>query len=355
MVEERERVPMLEDAGPFVRDARGRDDVRPAWLPPRFPNVLGGRRPRRSHALPRPPLRQHPVERRGGTEGPARGPRAPRRPRARARGGWTRLHQPPVDVDVVPHHARRVEAGVECPPARAAVERRDSRDGPGRLLDAFDDEARHAVLEDLRNRAVPPRDDGRSTGERLDHHQPERLGPVDREEQRGGVPEELLLVASADLADVLHEGPRLPEQGLDLRPEVAQLLWIDLRGDLELHPGALRDRDRTVEPLLRRDPAEEGEVVPGALDERIHLARQPVRNRRLPVRVRNRPPLSVGDRDGRTPPRLLPDGPEVRGVQRAVNSGDVRAGVPPEEREVQIVAVKMDRSEEHTSELQSPM
>ena len=45
------------------------------------------------------------------------------------------------------------------------------------------DVAGDTVIDDFRHGAAIPRDDRRSAGHRLDHHEPERLRPVDREQQ----------------------------------------------------------------------------------------------------------------------------------------------------------------------------
>src|SRR5262249_61113771 len=58
-----------------------------------------------------------------------------------------------------------------------------------------------AVLHDLGHRAAPPRDDRGAACHGLDHHEPERLGPVDRNERRHRIAEEILFLALIDLAD----------------------------------------------------------------------------------------------------------------------------------------------------------
>ena len=65
------------------------------------------------------------------------------------------------------------------------------------------DHARPPVVDDLRNGAAPCRDDGRPARHRLDHHEPERLLPVDRGDQRTRPHQQLDLVGMADLPDVL--------------------------------------------------------------------------------------------------------------------------------------------------------
>ena len=57
----------------------------------------------------------------------------------------------------------------------------------------INDKAGHAVIDHFRYRAGPERDNRRAARHRFDHHQTERLGPVDRKQQSRGTREEFLL------------------------------------------------------------------------------------------------------------------------------------------------------------------
>ena len=123
----------------------------------------------------------------------------------------------------------------------------------------LDDKAGDAVVDDLGDRAAVEGDDGRSARHRLDHHEPERLRPVDRHQQADRAAQELRFLAVADLADVVDE--RIV---LDHRPDQLVIIVlvgaIDLGGDLQRDAASRRDLDRAVDAFLRRDAAEHGEI-----------------------------------------------------------------------------------------------
>ena len=62
----------------------------------------------------------------------------------------------------------------------------------------------------------------------------------------------------ADLAHELDQG--IVEQRLDDLAEVGRVRGVDLGRDLQRQARALGDGDRPVRALLRRDPAEEGQI-----------------------------------------------------------------------------------------------
>ena len=132
------------------------------------------------------------------------------------------------------------------------------------------------------------------------------------------------------------------EQRLDRLLVIVALLRVDLGGDLELPTRAAGDLDGPVQPLLRGDAAEERQVIAGPLPERVQVAGQAVVDGRLPVGPRQRPALVVGDGDERHLGVLLEQGLLVRGMQPAVQGGDARARVAPQQREVDVVAVEVD-------------
>src|SRR5690606_14881876 len=170
-----------------------------------------------------------------------------------------RLGEPFVQAKVVAGHALRGEALLEDLAASRAVERAGPAHRGHRLVAALHDEAGDAFVDDLRHRAVAPGDHRRAAGHRLDHHQSEGLGPVDRKEQRARVAEELRFLLVADLAEVFDA--RLLEQRFDHVLEVFAVRPVDLRRDAQRQAGRARDRDRAVDALLRRDAPEEREVV----------------------------------------------------------------------------------------------
>src|SRR5690348_2044259 len=104
-----------------------------------------------------------------------------------------------IEFLVAARHRGRGEAAFEGGADARAVVADDFADRGGRGLQAVDDAAGDAILQHLRDRAAVPGDDRGSAGHRLDHHQAERLRPVDREQQRRGIAEEARLARIADL------------------------------------------------------------------------------------------------------------------------------------------------------------
>ena len=192
-----------------------------------------------------------------------------------------------------------------------------------------------AVVDDLGYRTAPGRDDRRPARHRLDHHQPERLLPVDRRDERARAHEQLDLVRVADLADVLD---RPAEMRADELVEVADLERLAaLRGDLQREPGLERDGERAVRSLVRAHASEEDEVVAAGLAaERIHREIERVRAVRDPGKLRLR--LALVHRDGDEPrvrrevEHLLVHAARLA-VERAVHGVTERDVDQPAERE----------------------
>ena len=98
------------------------------------------------------------------------------------------------------------------------------------------------------NRAAAIRNDGRAAGHRLNHHQPERLRPVDRKQQHIRIAQELIFLSFADLANELHE--RIAEQWGDDQIEIILIYAIDFRRNLKGHAHLLGNLDSAVYPFL---------------------------------------------------------------------------------------------------------
>ena len=119
-----------------------------------------------------------------------------RRPAVRHRSrGAVRRHlvagrrQLPVHGHVVVRHPGRPEPILEHRPAPPAIQVGRPADRVGGGVDRVHHEPGHPVVDHLGDRTGRPGDDRGAAGHRLDHHQPERLGPVDRE-QHGPRPAE---------------------------------------------------------------------------------------------------------------------------------------------------------------------
>ena len=108
---------------------------------------------------------------------------------------------------------------------------------------------------------------------RLDHHQPERLRPVDREEQRacarrGTHPSS---APPTSPTNSTHGRDRAQRAARSTCSIVGAILGMDLGRDFESAPGSARDLDGAVEPLLGRDPAQEGQVVARLVAKRVQV------------------------------------------------------------------------------------
>src|SRR5487761_1736 len=77
----------------------------------------------------------------------------------------------------------------------------------------------------------------------------------------------------------------------------------------------------------------------------IEVRWQTVINSTLPIDHGQRAPLRVRDRDGRHFDELAVQGYEIRQVKAAVQRCDIWRMMPPGEREMKIVAVKMNNVE----------
>ena len=75
-------------------------------------------------------------------------------------------------------------------------------DGADGAVDVLDDEAGKAVVDHFRHRAAIEGDDRRAAGHGFDHHQAERLRPIDRHQQRDRAAQKLGFILVVDFADI---------------------------------------------------------------------------------------------------------------------------------------------------------
>ena len=132
------------------------------------------------------------------------------------------LHRSLGQFAVAPHivmrHACGGETLVKGGPDATPVELKGPSNGRYRLIFVVNDKPRDAVLDDFRHRSTPEGNDGRTAGQGLDHHQAERLRPVDGKKQSRRVLQEAVFSGVIDLADKF--GARGIDQRLQLLPEV---------------------------------------------------------------------------------------------------------------------------------------
>src|SRR6185436_8869895 len=117
-----------------------------------------------------------------------------------------------VDVEVALRHHSIAEARFEFFATSATSHLRYPRNGLHHLPFRLTEKPRHPMAEDLGYRASTPCDHRSPAGQGLDHHQTERLRPVDREQQCPGTAEQLRLGTVADLAEVLDVRHRLEKR-----------------------------------------------------------------------------------------------------------------------------------------------
>src|ERR1051325_1502339 len=106
-----------------------------------------------------------------------------------------------IDPKIVARHPLRRKALLEAPADRRPIKLSCKRNRRHRRIDRIDDETGQAIFDDLGHRTATEGDHRSAVRHRLDQHQAERLGPVDREQQRQRVAKEAPLVGFADLAD----------------------------------------------------------------------------------------------------------------------------------------------------------
>jgi hypothetical protein len=188
----------------------------------------------------------------------------------------------------------------ETAPYGGPVQLSDLGQRRDRVVDAADDTPGDAILDDLGHRPAGIADDGGSAGHRLDHDRSERFRPPDREEQRASASEEFRFLRVRNLAHVFDLA------SIDMGPDRLFAIWpverVDPGCEFQRHPRAARDLDRGVDPLVRRDPSEKGEIAArpvSGLARKVpeQVPRVAVIDRRRPVGVGKRPALCIRDRD----------------------------------------------------------
>src|SRR5690242_12222730 len=120
------------------------------------------------------------------------------------RAAYRHFAEVTVDFDVASSHRGCSEASFKHAANNAAVQYPGANDSGCGFLLRGDDKPGHALVDNLRHRAATPSDNRGATGHRLDHHKAEWLRPIDREEKRGCVAEELGLLTVVDFAHKLH-------------------------------------------------------------------------------------------------------------------------------------------------------
>lgn len=154
----------------------------------------------------------------------------------------------------------RCEAMLEFTADAGAVKCAQSPHGFDRLILSLHDKAGQPVMQHLGDRAVLKRDDGSSTGHRLNHYESEGFAPRDWEEERRGIPQEFLFLVLGNLTNELNIALR--EQRLDRGFEILPIDAVHLGRDLEGNAGPRCDSNRGVRRLFWGDAPQKGEISP---------------------------------------------------------------------------------------------
>ena len=178
------------------------------------------------------------------------------------------------------------------------------------------------VLHHLAGGALVEGEDGRAAGQRLEHHDPERLVPADGEEQGTGAGQQVPLLLLGHLAD---EPEPVVEVGGDVALEVPPLGRLpDLPGQDQPLPGLEGRLERPVRALLRRHLAEEQEVAAIAPPDGEGAGVDAVVDDPGHRHARDDLGLGGGDDDGRARHAAVEAG--ALAVERAVGGGHHRPG-----------------------------
>jgi hypothetical protein len=158
--------------------------------------------------------------------------------------------------------------------AAAAVFRKPARHAFGHLLDVAADPSVDAVLHDLFDGSAGERDNRCAARHGLDHHETERLFPLNREQQRSGPRQQRIFLFGIDFADVLDLAAVDARRHL-LFPVLAEDR-LHLAGELQTDACAFGGLDREMRPLARRHAAEKRDVVVLLRREGVVVHRDPM-------------------------------------------------------------------------------
>ena len=155
---------------------------------------------------------------------------------------------PVIDRQIVARHAFCTEVLFEQAPAIRASDAINLCDCGHRCILVIDDVARYAVFDYFRHRAAPISNDRGTARHGFRHDEPERLRPVDREEQPECFTEEAILFTFTDLTDEFD--PRLIQQRTNTFVEIRPVDPVYLGRDAQWNPGAAGDANRAIGPLF---------------------------------------------------------------------------------------------------------
>src|SRR6202047_736925 len=164
-----------------------------------------------------------------------------------------------IDREIVFRHPGGGEALFKTAPHASAAERENARQRVHRLINAIDDRAGNTRLHDFFDRAAAEGENRRAASHGLDHHQSERLRPVNREQEGQGPAKKLTLAALIDFAEKLDT--RLLQQRGNLLVKISFIHAVDFGSNLERNANSARDLNGAVRPVFRRYAPEKREIA----------------------------------------------------------------------------------------------
>jgi hypothetical protein len=219
-------------------------------------------------------------------------------------------------------HALGREADRDVGPALGPVDLVDGEQLGGHVRLVLAEPAGATVRHHLRGGTLGKGEDGRAAGQRLQHDQPERLGPADGEKGGFGVGQEPQLLLVGHLAEVLDP---VAQERLDLSLEVRGLPRLaHLAGEKDGNARLPGGDDGPVGALLGHHATEEHAVVALAGADREVIDVDSVVDDAGDGQAGIGLELDVGDGDERDPVRDAPVEVDQLDVERSVDGGHDR-------------------------------
>src|SRR6056297_206259 len=157
------------------------------------------------------------------------------------------------------HHALCREALLEAGSDFCGLERVEPFHSIRRLGHTFDDEAGHAIFDNLGHRCFPVGDDRYAASHRLDHDKTEGFWPLNGKDNCGGLVQKIGFLVLAYLA---HQFDLLTVDVMrDAFVVKVPVGPVDTCGDLELPSRLSRYFDRIEQAFLRTNSPNESEIA----------------------------------------------------------------------------------------------